>query len=233
MVNLATLRAQTLAVVSRQQQCGWLVADVSEEARVVLDGFVGRESDRAQLVGALELLRGVRAIEDRRVAPAWPICDLLRNINPPPASEVVLAGPNQATPVRVVTSPLTQRTYRLQGDSPVIRVLLNPNAASIVGVRYARVLVIGADGMVSSPANWAIEVGDDPRTLRLPEVPASTLARAAGPAIVLALLSDTPMFPAGRLNESVTQFSLGTLATALRGQANPPRAAFMIVNFAP
>jgi hypothetical protein len=232
--NLGALRAQTLAVVSRQQQCGWLIAEVSDEARVVLDGFVGRESERAQLVGALEQLRGVRAIEDRRVTPSWAICDLLRDFHPPPASEVVLAGPsNQSSPVRVVTSPLTQRSYRLQGESPVIRVLLNPNAASIVGVKYARVLVIGADGQVNSPPSWALEVGDDPRTLRLPEVPSSTLARATGPAIVLALLTDTPLFQPGRVSESVTQFSLGTLPQALRAQANPPRAAFMIINFAP
>jgi hypothetical protein len=115
----------------------------------------------------------------------------------------------------------------------VIRVLLNPNAASIVGVKYARVLVIGADGQVNSPPAWALEVGDDPRTLRLPEVPSSALARATGPAIVLALLTDTPLFQPGRVSESVTQFSLGTLPQALRAQANPPRAAFMIINFAP
>jgi hypothetical protein len=232
-VNLAALRAQTLAVVSRQQQCGWLLADVTDEARVVLDGFVGRDADRTQLVGALELLRGVRAIEDRRVQPTWSICDLLRDLHPPPASEVVLGGPGQASAVRVVTSPLSQRTYRLQGDTPVIRVLLNPNAASLVGVRYARVLVIGADGQVSSPPAWALEVGDDPRILRLPEVPSAALARAPGPAIVLALLSDNPMFQAGRVAESVTQFSLGTLPQALRNQPNPPRTAFMIVNFVP
>jgi serine/threonine-protein kinase len=232
-VNLAALRAQTLAVVSRQQQCGWLLADVSDEARVALDGFVGRESDRPQLVGALEQLRGVRAIEDRRVTPSWSICDLLSSLHPPPASEVVLAGPGQPSPVRVVTSPLTQRSYRLQGEAPVIRVLLNPNAASIVGVRYARVLVIGADGQVSSPANWALEVGDDPRTLRLPEVQSAALARTAGPAIVLTLLSEAPLFPAGRVDESVVRFSSATLPLALRAQANPPRAAFTIINFTP
>jgi hypothetical protein len=50
---------------------------------------------------------------------------------------------------------------------------------------------------------------------------------------VLALLSDAALFSAGRLDESVARFSSATLPLALRQQANPPRAAFMIINFSP
>jgi hypothetical protein len=229
-VNLGPLRNVTLNVVARQQQCAWMVADVSDDARVALEGFVGRDADREQLVGALRWLRPVQGVDDRRVTPDWPICDLLHDFRPAPASERVLLL-NQEPAISVGPTPITNRHFRLQSESPAIRLWFR-NQNDIANLRYARILVIGQDGWVSSPQSWAIEIPDQARSpMRVPEVQSSALVRVAGPAIVLAVLSETPLFASGRIFESVRQFTTGTFPLALRQQPNPPRTAFMIITF--
>src|SRR5262249_7437127 len=158
--------------------------------------------------GAIRQLQPA-GIDDRRVTPGFPICDLLRDLQPrTPASERVLQ-PNQQPPISVGPTPITNRRFQLQGESPPIRLWFrDPN--DIANLRYARILVIGQDGWVSSPASWAIEIPDQPRSpLRVPEVQSRALVRVTGPAIVLAVLSENPLFAAGSIAEPVTTFSTG------------------------
>lgn len=214
-VNLAVLRAQIAAVVARQP-CSWFNVDPTEQGTVTLDGFLGRPNDRAGVVGELERLGGVRQVVDRRVAPSWPICDLMQPVDQIDGQDLrVLPG-------------RADRNYPAAGEPLSVRILVADRQIGLVD--SFKVVVIGADGTVSQPTAWA--QNGVTRVIRLSEPPGGTVRRTPGPAIILALFSPRPLFTVSRPQTEAAAAFFSALRFALA--SNPGTiAGFATIEFAP
>ncbi|MBL8834645.1 MAG: serine/threonine protein kinase [Alphaproteobacteria bacterium] len=214
-VNLAVLRAQIAAVVSRQP-CSWFNVDPNEQGILTLEGFLGRPNDRASIVGELERLGGVRQVIDRRVTPNWPICDLMQPVDQIDGQDLrVLPG-------------RADRTYAVSGEPLSVRVLVADRQIGLVD--SFKVVVIGADGTISQPASWA--QNGITRVIRLTEPPGAAIRRTPGPAIILALFSPRPLFTVGRTPVESASAFFSALRFALA--SNPGTiAGFATIEFTP
>jgi hypothetical protein len=210
-LSAADRQAEALSAFGRYD-CAGLSATIRGDGVLVVGGFVGSAADRDDLMARLAAIPGMAPVEERIAIHPPPICtglQLLGGIT----SVGLRLDPNRA-----------DRTYRLGADPFTFRV--NSNRRGVL-----KLAMMNTDGTITAPAAWSAIQVQAGQSVAPPLLPpgGQVLEPPAGQMLLMAVLSNAPLFTRPRPDEEPAETFFAALRDAL-SRAPDAQAAFAVID---